>query len=273
MKRLIPVVCLFSLSIAIDSFSQSPLSANSAVNRVVVDPDAISIEVLETFDYPGDAPNYIRTVGINDRGDVVGTFDGTFNDTLGEFGFVRYRNGRFSPPIEGPKNPAFTFATGINSTPTVCGFSYDDVKSVFTSYFLSGGVRTLYSLEGAASTAIGGINSARHFAGAYGMYGFTDDGCFINADGQITTFNVPEADYHRVTDINSADMVVGWYEVSNNYHGFFFNANSGRLTRLNFPGSRTTVVNGINDNRVMVGWYWGSSSHYFGFVFRPGNTF
>jgi hypothetical protein len=235
----------------------------------VLDPGSISIEILTTFDYPG--ATYTRCSGINDRGDVVGSF---YTGIDKFFGFVRLHDGRFSDPIEGPNDPESTYALDINLTPTVCGYYWDVGAGVFHGYFITGGTVTRYDLEGAGSTSIGGINSAGHFAGAYGLFAYGDEGCFINADGQITTFSVPGAEYHRVTDINTADMVVGWYFTLHNYHGFFFNANSGELTRLDVPDSRTTQVNGINDNRVIVGWYWDSNQGYHGFVLRPpGTTF
>lgn len=131
-----------------------------------------SIEILTTFDYPG--ATYTRCDGINDRGDVVGSF---FDDVDPHFrGFVRSRDGRFSDPIEGPNNPEFTFATDIGSRPTVCGFSYDVVASVFQGFFLHGGIFRFYKVEGAASTSIGGMNSAGHFAGAFGLFAYGDEG-------------------------------------------------------------------------------------------------
>jgi hypothetical protein len=245
------------------------LSALSCV--LAQEPGEVSIEILTTFDYPGAI--YTRCSGINDRGDVVGSF---YNDIDFHFrGFVRFRDGRFSDPIEGLNDPEFTFATGINSTPTVCGFSYDDVASHFHGYFVTGKTVTFYDLEGAASTSIGGINSAGHFAGSYGLFAYGDDGCYINADGQITTFSIPGAAYHRVRAINNADMVVGWYVITPTvYHSFFRNAHSGEVTYLDVPESISTLVMGINDNRVMVGWYWDNTNGYgHGFVFKHGLNF
>jgi hypothetical protein len=226
-----------------------------------------SIRILATFDYPGAI--YTTCNGINDRGDVVGSF---YNDIDFTFrGFVRSRDGRFSDPIEGPDNPDYTYATDIGSTPTVCGYIWDTVAGVFQGYFLHGGNFRFYNVEGAASTSIGGMNSAGHFAGSYGLFAYGDDGCYINANGQITTFSIPGASYHRVTAINNADMVVGWYVITPTvYHGFFRDAVSGEVTYLDFPGSVSTLVTGINDHGVMVGWYWDPNYDGHGFVFKPG---
>jgi hypothetical protein len=229
-----------------------------------------SIEILATFDYPGAI--YITCNGINDRGDVVGSF---YNDIDFTFrGFVRFGDGEFSDPIEAPDNPDYTYATDIGRAPrapTVCGYTWDIDAAVFQGYFLHGGIFRFYNVEGAASTSIGGINSAGHFAGSYGLFAYGDDGCYINANGQITTFSIPGAMYHRVTAINNADTVVGWYVITPTvYHGFFRDAVSGEVSYLDFPGSASTLVTGINDDGVMVGWYWDHNSNGHGFVFKSG---
>jgi hypothetical protein len=228
-----------------------------------------SIEILATFDYPPDA-FYTTCSGINDRGDVAGSFYNKF--FYNKFrGFVRSRDGQFSRPIVGPNDPESTYATDVGSTPTVCGFSYDDVASVFQGFFKQGGIFTFYNVQGAASTSIGGMNSAGHFAGSYGLFAYGDEGCYINANGQITTFSIPGASYHRVTAINNADMVVGWYVIGAAvYHGFFRDAVSGEVTYLDIPDSVSTLVTGINDRGVMVGWYWDANYDGHGFVFDPG---
>ena len=90
-----------------------------------------SIEILATFDYPG--ATWTTCNGINDRGDVVGSF---YDDIDLHFrGFVRFRDGRFSDPIEGPNNPEATYATDIGGTSTVCGYSWDPFANFFPGIF------------------------------------------------------------------------------------------------------------------------------------------
>jgi len=252
----------FRFWVIVAAFSLWPLSYVFGQEQAEV-----SIEILATFDYPPDAI-YITCNGINDRGDVVGSFYNGFFQNKPR-GFIRLRDGQFSRPIVGPNDPAFTFATDIGSTPTVCGFSYDDVVSVFQSFFKHDGIFTFYNVEGAASTSIGGMNGAGHFAGSYGLFAYGDEGCYINVNGQLTTFSIPGASYHRVTGINNADMVVGWY-FATTYHGFFRDAVSGEVTYLDFPDSVATLLTGINDRGVMVGWYWDAYYAGHGFVFDPG---
>ena len=74
--------------------------------------NAGSIEVITTFDYPG---NVIATQPqkINEKGDIVGNFI----DSSGvERGFVRFSNGSFSAPIVDPNETVgFTDARAINN--------------------------------------------------------------------------------------------------------------------------------------------------------------
>src|ERR671919_141761 len=81
-------------------------------------PNAFSIEVITTFDYPG-AGNSTLPQKINERGDVVGVFVDSNGVTRA---FVRFRDGSFSAPIVDPNDTAgFTEGRGINNSGTVCG--------------------------------------------------------------------------------------------------------------------------------------------------------
>ena len=55
-------------------------------------PNACSIEVITTFDYPGTG-NQTLPQKINERGDIVGVFIDSSGVTRG---FVRFKNGTFS---------------------------------------------------------------------------------------------------------------------------------------------------------------------------------
>src|SRR6266700_4356912 len=81
-------------------------------------PNAFSIEVITTFDYPG-AGNLTLPQKINERGDVVGEFIDSSGVTRG---FVRFSDGSFSDPIVDPNDTVgFTEGRGITASRTVCG--------------------------------------------------------------------------------------------------------------------------------------------------------
>src|SRR5437867_4387547 len=76
--------------------------------------DSISIEVITTFDYPGDVTQTVPS-GINDRDDITGYYVDSNGVTRG---FVRFTNGTFSAPIvelhgaAGPGSRLFFFSQG-----------------------------------------------------------------------------------------------------------------------------------------------------------------
>ena len=72
----------------------------------------LSIRVLTSFDYPG-LGNSTTVEGINDSGDVVGSFQ----DGAGTIrGFIRFADGTFSAPIIEPHDTGnVTVATDINN--------------------------------------------------------------------------------------------------------------------------------------------------------------
>ena len=79
---------------------------------------SVTIEVLETFDYPGTG-NLTRPQKINNAGDIVGIY----NDSSGvSRGFLRLQNGNFSAPIVEPNDTGnVTEGRGINKSLTICG--------------------------------------------------------------------------------------------------------------------------------------------------------
>src|ERR1041385_6220601 len=127
-------------------------------------PNAFSINVITTFDYPG-IGNSTLPQKINERGDIVGEFIDSSGVTRG---FVRFSNGSFSAPIVDPNDTVgFTEGRGINNSGLVCGdyVGSDGINS--HGFFLSGGTFTDYDVPGAPSTAVLGINDPADFAGAF----------------------------------------------------------------------------------------------------------
>src|SRR5213596_3059115 len=111
--------------------------------------DSISIQVITTFDYPGDVTQTVPS-GINDRGDITGYYVDSNGVTRG---FVRFANGTFSAPIIEPNDTVgFTEGRGINNSRTVCG-DYATSDGNLHGFFLSGGTFTEYDVPGAVFTA------------------------------------------------------------------------------------------------------------------------
>ena len=231
---------------------------------------AATIEVLETFDYPGTG-NQTLPQKINERGDVVGVF----LDSNGlSRGFVRFSDGSFSAPIVDPNDTVgFTEARGINNSRTVAGDYFGSDGNIH-SFFLSGGIFTEYDVPGAVGTNLLSINEPGDFTG-----GFDPDGSgifqgFVSVGGTLTSFSVPAALSTFAYDINnSKHLVVGYYiDASGILHGYSRDANGV----LNFPidpsGSVGTVLFGVNNKNWVVGRYGDSAGVTHGLFFMtPGD--
>src|SRR5256714_10425456 len=126
-------------------------------------PNAFSIEVITTFDYPG-AGNLTLPQKINERGDVVGEFI----DSSGVArAFVRFSDGSFSAPIVDPNDTVgFTEGRGINNSRTVAG-DYAISDGTLHSFFLSASIFTEYDVPGALQTNLLSINEPGDFTGGF----------------------------------------------------------------------------------------------------------
>src|ERR1043166_1193150 len=235
-------------------------------------PNAFSINVITTFDYPG-IGNSTLPQKINERGDIVGEFIDSSGVTRG---FVRFSNGSFSAPIVDPNDTVgFTEGRGINNSGLVCGdyIGSDGINS--HGFFLSGGIFTEYDVPGAPSTAVLGINDPGDFAGAFDPDGSGILLAFISVGGTLTSFSVPAAISTLAYEItNSKQLTVGYYiDASGILHGYYRDS----AETLHFPidpsGSVGTVLFGVNNRNWVVGRYADSSGATHGLFFVPPDSF
>src|SRR5690242_4077388 len=84
--------------------------------RQVLAEHEVTFELVASFDYPKASATIAK--GINERGDVVGTFVDKFG--LAVNGFVRFADGTFSDPVIDPEG-RYTYLEDINNTGTICG--------------------------------------------------------------------------------------------------------------------------------------------------------
>ena len=234
-------------------------------------PNAFSIQVTTTFDYPGTG-NLTLPQKINERGDVVGEFIDSSGVTRA---FVRFSDGSFSDPIVDPNDTVgFTEGRGINNSRTVAG-DYVISDGTLHSFFLSGSTFTEYDVPGTVQTNLLSINDAGSFTG-----GFDPDGGgvfqgFVSVGGTLTSFAVPAAlSTFAYETNNSNQLTVGYFiDGSGILHGYDRDANGV----LNFPidpsGSVATVLFGLNNKNLVVGRYADSSGVTHGLFFLPPSTF
>ena len=227
----------------------------------------LSVEILTTFDYP-DAHSFTATAEINNLGDVAGFY----SDAIGlERGFVRYRNGSFSPPIIPPGTGDFTGANDINDERTVCGFFFDNANQFIHSYFLSGTTFTQFDIAGANSTTVSTLNNAGAFAGSFDSNGQTQ--AFVDIAGEITPFSIPGASLTSVTSINRQTQTIGIYRLGTETinHGFRRDEFGNLTFPIDFPGSAGpigTILAGFNDSGWIVGSYSGRDTVQHGFILK-----
>jgi hypothetical protein len=231
---------------------------------------AATIEVLETFDYPGTG-NQTLPQKINERGDVVGVF---LDSNAVSRGFVRFSDGSFSAPIVDPNDTVgFTEGRGINNSGTVNG-DYVGSDGNIHSFFLSGGTFTEYDVPGAVGTNLLSINEPGDFTGGFDPDGSGIFQAFVGVGGTITSWNVPAALSTFAYDVNnSKHLVVGYYiDASGILHGYSRAANGVLTFPIDPSGSVGTVLFGVNNKNWVVGRYGDSSGVTHGLFFMtPGD--
>jgi hypothetical protein len=209
---------------------------------------SFTIEVITTFDYPGTG-NLTRPQKINDMGDIAGEFLDSSGVTRG---FVRLRNGSFSPPIVEPNQDSLTDVRAINNSRLVAG--YYIAANVAHGFFLSANTYTEFDTPGALNTYIDALNNAGDFAGTADFT--TGNQAFLSVAGNVTLFTVPGAVTAAVYGLNNLNQAAGGYfDSASVSHGFLRDA-AGTLTYPIDPlGSTQTFIFGNNDRGWMVGRY------------------
>jgi probable HAF family extracellular repeat protein len=158
-----------------------------------------------TIDFPG-APT--QTLGLNDHGDVVGTYVDIDGETRRNVAFMRDKDGYSPIPIPGALQSA---AFDINDQGQVLGAYLD--KDGTSRYFVFGeGDLEIIDVLGAVQLLPFGINNRGHVVGFYLDTDLVRHG-FIFQNGTVTTIDHPLASLDsEAHDINDRGQIVGLYE-------------------------------------------------------------
>jgi len=226
---------------------------------------SITIEVLTTFVYPA-AGNSTRPQKINDAGDIAGSYTDANGVTRG---FVRFRNGNFSPPIIEPNEDFLTDVRAINNSRVIAGFYI--AASFAHGFFLSGNTFTQFDVPGAINTYIDALNDAGNFGGTIDINGGNQ--AFVSISGTVTSFSVPGAITSAVFGLNNLNQAAGGYtDSASAFHGFFREADGTLTFPIDSPGSTQTILFGINDKKWIVGRYVDSAGATHGlFITSPAS--
>jgi len=239
-----------------------------AVSGAVAAPDALSIQFVSQFDYPGTGTQ-TRPQKINDQGEVVGVF---LDNTGASFGFT-LRGSTFSPPIKDPNDAGnLTEGRGINNQGRVCG-DYLDSAGAFEGFFLKGTNFKNYAPE-PTFTIVLGINNAGDFCGSEIPSSTGVQSAFTNIGGVLEDFVVPNASATLAYQINGLNQVAGYYnDASAISHGWWMDTDGTVHAPIDPRGSTTTILFGNNDKNFMVGRYVDAAGATHGILFQSPNKF
>jgi hypothetical protein len=223
-----------------------------------------TIDVIETFDYPGSLVTQPQK--ISDPGVIAGVF--IDSATGATEGFYRSRSGRFSDPVVEPNDDSFfTQVRGINKKRTICG-NYNTSDGVSHGFFLSHTNFREYDIS-STFTVVLGINNSADFSGS-----FIDDADglqkgFVSIGGTVTGFSVPDAGATLAYQINSSNEATGYYIANSDglTHGYLRDADGNLTFPIDPAGSTGTILFGNNDSNWVVGRYTDASGVTHGLFF------
>ena len=226
---------------------------------------AATIEVLETFDYPGTG-NLTFPQKINDRGVIVGVFI----DVNGVArGFFRSRNGQFSHAFVDPNDTGgVTQGRAINNFRKICGEYLNGTDGTFHGYFLSHQRFMNFDVADATNTIPLGLNDANDFSGSAVLSDGSQQG-FVSLDGDITTFAIPGATATLAYSLNSSNQVVGYYVDADGVttHAYLRDSDGTLTFPIDADDSTGTILFGNNDSNWAVGRYTDTAAVTHGLFF------
>jgi probable HAF family extracellular repeat protein len=218
-------------------------------------------------------PSTIAVYGINDAGEIVGTFASGNKQE----GFVGSRSQGFTS-ID-PPGSVQTQATGINNAGQVVGwFLPPGTGERGTNGFLyNAGTFTTIHVPGARSTQANGINDAGQVVGFIPnpQTGYALG--FLDSAGAFSFIAFPGATGGTLANgINSSGQIVGGFDgppflINTDSHGFL--DDHGTFTRIDAPGGYSTTAEGINNRGQIVGTFVNTSGFNIapeGFLYEDG---
>lgn len=217
-----------------------------------------------------DAPNasYTDAVGINNRGDIVGSF----SDARGLHGFI-LRNGTFTTLDFPAQGVAGTVAKGINDRGQVAGF-YVQSGSNIHGFVWDGGTFTQIDAPDADITYLHGINNRGQVVGHSRKDIFALAHGFLWANGQFTSLDIPGVlivgQGTETMGLNDRGQVVGSFQSGGIDRGFLIDGR--RVTQIDIGpmGSRAT---GINNRGQIVGSFRNAALVERGFLRHADGSF
>ena len=243
---------------------------------------AATIEVLQTFDYPG-VGNSTLPQKFSDQGVMVGTVIDVNGVEQGFF--YKPRIGRFSDEAFSEPNDTgnVTRGRGINNKRHAVGEYLNGSDGTFHGYVLTHPTFTTFDILGALDTIPLGINNAEDFVGTVVLADGTQP-AFMNLGGIVTTFEVPGAIVTFAYQLNKGNQIIGYYVDSSGItHGYTRDKRGNLTFPIDVAGATGTLLLGNNDSNWGVGRYTDAAGLTHGLFFLtpddiltydyPGSTF
>jgi uncharacterized membrane protein len=241
-------------------------------------------DVLNTIDHPdaatiprtSDLQTGTGTLGINDRGEIVGVYEG--RDRIVHH-FVRDRRGRFRVIDDPPGTSAdrLSYETpDINNRGEIVGFYNDDAGLTTGGFLRTRKARFVdINVPGSQLTGPLKVNDRRQVVGIYVDAGGAVHG-FLWDNGNFETIDVPGATATLAIGISNRGQIVGSYvDADGAYHGFV-RSRRGAFTTLPDapgadPGSGGTQPASINERGQIVGVGYDAQGGSRGFLYERGH--
>ena len=208
-------------------------------------------------------PDTATATGINDSGDVVGSYFDV--NTFTGYGFLY--SGSTYTILDGPTGATSFSASGINDSGEVIGFYSNSSNQTISCFYEGGNYTPITGPAGSINTYAMGISDNGNYVGYYEATD-TSDHAFVYSGGNYNTLSGPTgATTTYAYGVNDSGDVAGSYETNNTWYGFVDHA--GSYITLNPKGSIDTQVNGINNDGDIIGSYEkksGKSGKWYGFI-------
>lgn len=243
---------------------------------------AATIEVLQTFDYPGEG-NSTLPQKISDQGVMVGTVIEPDGSERGFF--YKPRIERFSDrPFAAPEDTGqITRGRGVNNQRHACGEYLNASDSAFHGYLLEHPDFILFDVAGSLDTIPLGINNGGDFVGTVTLADGTQP-AFMSLGGVVKTFAVPDALATFAYQLNRGNQIVGYYvDSTGSAHGYTRDKRGNLTFPVDVAGATDTLLLGNNDQNWAVGRYTDGDGVTHGLFFvtpddiqtfdYPGSTF
>jgi uncharacterized membrane protein len=212
------------------------------------------------------------TTGINDRGQVLGAYEGADRVVRP---FVRDRWGRFAEIEDPPGASKRDEYVDINNHGEIVGFYNDDQGGTTTGFLRTRRGRfTGIQVPGSQVTGPLKLNDRRQVVGIYLDAGGALHG-FLWDHGDFETIDVPGAAGTAVLGINNRGQMVGSYiDARGAYHGFLRDRNGTITTLPEAPGadpaSGGTQPASLNERGQIVGLAYDAQGGSRGFLIERG---